>query len=89
VRQGGVLSPTIFLMIVDEMMRKLHRKAENILIGVSEKNLKNYILHIYLVSLTPLLTWERSSATLKGKEALPDCRHFVKKKPRHKEFIPK
>jgi hypothetical protein len=46
VRQGRVLSPTILLMIVDEVTRKLYKKTGNILTGVSQNNLKNYILHV-------------------------------------------
>jgi len=52
VRQGRVLSPTIILMIADEVMRKLCKKTENILTGVSQNNLKKYILHISTLSHT-------------------------------------
>jgi len=51
-RQGRVLSPTILIMIADEVMRKLYKKTENILTGVSQNNLKNYILHISTLSHT-------------------------------------
>jgi hypothetical protein len=39
-------------MILDEAMRKLYNKTENILTGVSQNNLKNWILHISTLSYT-------------------------------------
>lgn len=52
VRQGRALSPTLLLMIVDGVPRKLYKKTEKILTVVSQNNLKNNILHICILSHT-------------------------------------